>query len=116
MSLQLYGIPNRHMEIRDAAVDFMRRNPERIINICFMVSWLSCFLCFTSSVSLTGSRSYTKDEPKLFCCREKVDKSLGQWYCILVLLEFKSCIALKPIGISPAGLFLEVQLLVCTFK
>ena len=83
------------MEIRDAAVDFMRRNPERIINICFMVSWLSCFLCFKSSVSLTGSRSYTKNEPKLFCCREKVDKSLGQWYCILVILSSSPANALK---------------------
>ena len=30
---------------------------------CLMVSWLFCFLCFTSSVSLTGS--YTKGQPKL---------------------------------------------------
>ena len=37
---------------------------------CLMVSWLFCFLCFTSSVSLTGS--YTKGQPKfeapkMFC-------------------------------------------------
>ena len=29
-----------------------------------MVSWLFCFLCFTSSVSLTGF--YTEDELKIF--------------------------------------------------
>ena len=28
---------------------------------CLVVSWLFCFLCFTSSVSLTGF--YTEDEP-----------------------------------------------------
>ena len=30
---------------------------------CLMVSWLFCFLCFTSSVSLTSF--YTEDEPNI---------------------------------------------------
>ena len=37
-----------------------------------MVSWLFCFLCFTSSVSLTGF--YTEVEPK-----QSVAKCRGSW-------------------------------------
>ena len=48
---------------------------------CLMVSWLFCFLCFTSSVSLTGS--YTKGQPKLeapkMFCLVQFAEVLGSW-------------------------------------
>ena len=41
VSDQLYGTPNRDMETRDAAVDFMRRNPERFIESNTDMSWVA---------------------------------------------------------------------------
>ena len=45
-----------------------------------MVSWLFCFLCFTSSVSLTGF--YTEDGPNLACWWEVGE---GETYFSVVL-------------------------------
>ena len=51
-----------------------------------MVSGLFCFLCFTSSVSLTSF--YTEDEPKLFEMDCLISQCLSP-QCIIFLMKFK---------------------------